>query len=150
MNESSWKKFMKQVCRWQDAQEEQRRYSNIHDHNVRSKEVILTRTAAVDALRLDFSGGKAKCPLCQMEYGRSGLAVHFARCNQMNEEQRRIETAARIREVGRRKTDLSVELNETRRQAKHASQESQQKKEKIDVTEFQKKCSRRSWRTWSK
>ena len=36
--------------------------------------------------------------------------VHFARCN---EEQRRIQTAARIREAGR-KTDLSVELNDTR------------------------------------
>ena len=61
------------------------------------------------------------------------LAVHFARCNQMNEEQRRIETAARIREAGRRRTDLSVELNDTRRQAKHVSQESQQKKKKTTL-----------------
>ena len=136
---------MKKVCKWQEAHEEKPRYSNIHDHNVRSKEVVMTRKAAVDALRLEFSGGKAKCPLCQMEYGRSGLAVHFARCNQMNEEQRRIKTAARIREVGRRKTDLSVELNETRRQVKHASQESQQKKKELKLL-----SSRRSWQIWLK
>ena len=123
-----------------NAQEEKRRYSNIHDHNVRSKEVIMTRKAAVDSLRLEFSGGKAKCPLCQMEYGRSGLAVHFARCNRMNEEQRRIKTAARIREMGRRKTDLSVELNEPRKQVKQATQESQQRKEEgMDAAELQKK-----------
>ena len=97
----SLKKFMRKVYKWQDAQEEKRRYSNIHDHNVRHQEIIMTRKAAVDSLRLEFTGGKAKCPLCQMEYGRSGLAVHFARCNQMNEEQRRIKTAARIREMGR-------------------------------------------------
>ena len=127
VNVSSQKKFMKQVCQWQDDQEEQRRYSNIHDHNVRNKEVIMTIRAAVDAMRLEFSGSKAKCPLCQMEYGRSGLAEHFARCNQMNEEQRRIKTAAIIREAGRRRTDLSVELNDTRGHAIKTSQESQQK-----------------------
>ena len=131
---------MRKVCKWQDAQEEKRRYPNIHDHNVRSKEVIMTRKAAVDSLRLEFSGGKAKCPLCQMECGRSGLAVHFARCNRMNEEQRRIKTAARIREMGRRKTDLSVELNESRNQVKQATQESQQRKEEgMDAAELQKK-----------
>ena len=66
--------------------------------------------------------------------------VHFARCNRMNEEQRRIKTAARIREMGRRKTDLSVELNEPRKQVKQATQESQQRKEEgIDAAELQKK-----------
>ena len=98
VDEVSWKKFMRKVCKWQDAQEEKRRYSNMHDHNVRHQEIIIARKAAVDSLRLEFTGGKAKCPLCQIEYGRSGLAVHFARCNRMNEEQRRIKTAARIRE----------------------------------------------------
>ena len=75
-----------------------------------------------------------------MEYGRSGLAVHFARCNQMNEEQRRIKTAARIREMGRRNTDLSVELNEPKKQVKQVTQEVQQSKEEgIDAAELQKK-----------
>ena len=147
VEEASWKKFMKKVCKWQDAQEEKRRYSNIHDHNVRSKEVIMTRKAAVDALRLEFSGVKAKCPLCQMEYRRSGLAVHFARCSQMNEEERRIKTAARICEVGRRKTDLPVELNETRRQVKHASQESHEEKRRKFLM---LQSSRRSWLIWLK
>ena len=66
------------------------------------------------------------------------LGCHFARCNQMNEEQKRIKTAARIREAGRRRTDLSVELIDTRSHAQKASQESHQKNE-IDVTELQKK-----------
>ena len=58
----------------------------------------------------------------------------------MNEEQRRIKTAARIREMGRRKTDLSVELNEPRKQVKQATQESQQRKEEgMDAAERQKK-----------
>ena len=75
-----------------------------------------------------------------MEYGRSGLPVHFARCNRMNEEQRSIKSAARIREMGRRKTDLSVELNDPRKQVKQATQESQQRKEEgIDAAELQKK-----------
>ena len=102
----------------------------------------MTRKAAVDSLRLEFTGGKAKCPLCQMEYGRSGLAVHFARCNQMTVEQRRIKTAARIREIGRNKTDLSVELNEPKKQVKQANQEAQQnKEEEEDVVELQKNLS---------
>ena len=131
---------MRKVCKWQDAQEEERRYSNIHDHNVRHQEIIMTRKAAVNSLRLEFTGGKAKCPSCQMEYGRSGLAVHFARCKQMNEEQRRFKTAARIREIGRRKTDLSVELNETKKQVKQVNQEAQQSKEEgMDAVELQKK-----------
>ena len=58
----------------------------------------------------------------------------------MNEEQRRIKTAARIREMGRRKTDLSVELNEPGKQVKQATQESQQRKEEgSDADELQKK-----------
>ena len=57
----------------------------------------------MESLRLEFTCGISKCPLCQM---------HFARCNRMNEEQRRNKTAARIREIGRRNTDLSFELNE--------------------------------------
>ena len=130
---------MRKVYKWQDAQEEKRRYPNIHDHNVRHQENIMTTKAAVDSLRLEFTGGKAKCPLCQMEYGRSGLAVHFARCNQMNEDQRRFKTAARIREMGR-KTDLSVELNESKKQVKQVTQEVQQSnEEEIDATELQKK-----------
>ena len=72
-----------------------------------------------------------------MEYGRSGLAVHFARCNQMNEEQRRFK---RIREIGRRTTDLSVELNEPKKQVKQVTQEAQQsKEEEMDAAELQKK-----------
>ena len=135
-----WKKFMRKVYKWQDAQEEEKRYSNIHDHNARHQEIIMTRKAAVDSLRLEFTGGKAKCPLCQMEYGRSGMAVHFARCNQMNEEQRRFKTAARIREIGGRKTDLSVELNVPKKQVKQVTQEAQQSKEEgMDVVELQKK-----------
>ena len=142
VDSASWKKFLRKVCKWQDAQEEQRRYSNIHDYNVRHQEIIMTRKAAVDSLRLEFTGRKAKCPLCLMEYGRSGLAVHFARCNQMTEEQRRFKTAARIREIGRNKTDLSVELNEPKKQAKQANQEAQQKKEEEkDVVELQRKLS---------
>ena len=102
----------------------------------------MTRKAAVDSLRLEFTGGKAKCPLCQMEYGRSGLAVHFVRCNQMTEEQRRFKTAARIRDIGRSKTDLSVELNEPKKQVKQANQETQQnKEEEKDVVELQRKLS---------
>ena len=90
-------------------------------------------------MRLEFSGGKAKCPLCHMEYGGSGLAVHFARCYQMSEEQRRIKTSARIREAGPRRTDSSVEMNDTRGHAKkHLSGVSAKKKE-IVVTELQKK-----------
>ena len=127
----SWRKFLRKVCKWQDVQEEGRRYSNIHDHNVHHQEIIMTRKAAVDTLRLECTGRKAKCPLCQMEYGRSGLAVHFARCNQMTEEQRRIKTAARIREIGRSKTDLSVELNVPKKQVKQGNQEDQQNKEKV-------------------
>ena len=102
----------------------------------------MTRKAAVDWLRLEFTGGKAKCPLCQMEYGRSGLAVHFGRCSQMTEEQRRFKTAARIREMGRRKTDLSVELKEPKKQFKQATQAAQPNKEEgMDVAELQKKLS---------
>ena len=131
---------MRKVCKWQDAQEEDKRYSNIHEQNVRHQENIMTRKAAVDSLRLEFTGGKAKCPLCQMEYGRSGLALHFARCNQRTEEQRRFKTAARIREIGRSKTDLSVALDEPKKQAKKVSQEALQSKEQeMDVAELQKK-----------
>ena len=75
-----------------------------------------------------------------MVYGRSGLAVHFARCNRMNEEQRRIKTAAKIRGMGRRKTDLSVELNEPRKQVNQATRGSLQRKEEgMDAAELQKK-----------
>ena len=99
----------------------------------------MTRKAAVDALRLEFLEENQNAHFATWNMG-DRLVVHFARCNQMNEEQRRIKTAARIREVGRMKTDLSVELNETKKQVKHAFQDSQQKEEeKIDVTEFQKK-----------
>ena len=57
----------------------------------------------------------------------------------MNEEQRRIKTAARIREMGRSKTDLSVELDEPRK-VKQATQEPQQRKEEgMDAAELQKK-----------
>ena len=121
------------MCKWQDAQEEDKIYSNIYEQNVRHQENIMT-------LRLEFTGGKAKCPLCQMEYGRSGLAVHFARCNQRTEEQRRFKTAARICEIGRSKTDLSVALNESKKQAKKVTQEApQSKEEEMDVAELQKK-----------
>ena len=69
--------------------------------------------------------------------------VHFARCN---EEQRRIQTAARIREAGR-KTDLSVELNDTRGRAKkNLSGVSAKKKEK----KLPLLSSRRSWQIWLK
>ena len=131
---------MRKVCKWQDAQEQDKRYSNIHERKVRHQENIMTRKAAVDSLRLEFTGGKPKCPLCQMEYGRSGLAVHFARCNQRTEEQRRFKTAARIREIGRSKTDLSVALNESKKQTKKVTQEApQSEEEEMDVAERQKK-----------
>ena len=48
----------------------------------------------------------------------------------MTEEQRRFKTAARIREIGRSKTDLSVALNEPKKQVKKVTQEAQQSKEK--------------------
>ena len=32
----------------------------IHDHNVRGKELIMTRKAAVDSLRLEFTGGEKR------------------------------------------------------------------------------------------
>ena len=108
--------------------------------------IIMTRKAAVDSLRLEFTGGKARCPLCQMEYGRSGLAVHFARCNQMTVEQRRVKTAARIREIIRNKTDLSVELNAPKKQVKQVNQEDQQnKEEEKDAVELRRICP-----SWSK
>ena len=139
---ASWRKFLKKVCKRQDVQEEEQRYSNIHDHNVHHQEIIMTRKAAVDSLRLEFTGGKAKYPSCQMEYGRSGLAVHFALCNQMTVEQRRVKTAARIREIIRNKTDLSGELNEPKKQVIQANQEAQQnKKEEEDAVELQKNLS---------
>ena len=56
----------------------------------------------------------------------------------MNEEQRRFKTAARIREMGRRKT--SVELNEPKKQVKQVTQEAQQSNEEgRDAAELQKK-----------
>ena len=102
----------------------------------------MTRKAAVDSLRLEFTGGKARCPLCQKEYGRSGLAVHFARCNQMTVGQRRVKTAARVREIIRNKTDLSVELNVPKKQVKQVNQEDQHnKEEEKDAVELQKNLS---------
>ena len=51
-------------------------------------------------------------------------------------------TAATIREIGRNETDLSVELNEPKKQAKQANQEAQQnKEEEKDVVELQRKLS---------
>ena len=58
----------------------------------------------------------------------------------MNEEQRRFTTASRIREMGRRKTDLSVDLNEPKKQVKQVTQEFQQsKEEEMDAAELQTK-----------
>ena len=54
----------------------------------------MTRKAVVDTMTLEFTGGRAKCPHCHMEYARSGLAVRFARCSQMNEMQRRIKNSS--------------------------------------------------------
>ena len=129
------KKFVKRVCQWQD-EKEKKEGIRAFTSTVRNKEMIMTRKAVADAMSLEFTGGRAKCPLCQMEYGRSGLAVHFARCNHMNEEQRRTKTTARIRETTRRRTDLSVELSDMRGHAKKASQDSQPKKK--DATDLQK------------
>ena len=138
VNTTSWKKFMKKVCQWQDEKEKnKRRYSSVHEYNVQQKEMRMTRKAVVDTMNLDFTGGRAKCPHCQMKKARSGLAVHFARCSQMNEEQRRIATAARIRETGRMRIDLSVELCDTKGKAQRVSRDFQP--EKMDATDPQKK-----------
>ena len=90
----------------------------------------MTRKAVVDTLtlNLDFTGGRAECSHCLMECVRSGLAVRFARCSQMNEGQRRIATVARIRETRRRRIDLSVELCDTKGNAQRVSQDSQPEK----------------------
>ena len=133
VNASSWKKLMKKVSQWQNEEEKKRRYSIVHEYNG-NKEMRMTRKAVVDTMNLEFTGGKAKCPHCQMEYARSGLAVHFARCSQMNQAQRRIISAARIRETGRRRIDLSVESSDAKGYPQKASQDSHPGK--MDATDL--------------
>ena len=110
VDETRWRRFMRKVDKWQDEEEKKRRYSSAHDENIQARELRMTRKAAVDELELEFIDGKAKCPHCQMEYTRSGLAVHSSRCSQLSEAQRAKKTAMRIREAARTKTDLSVDM----------------------------------------
>ena len=93
VNDSTWRKFMRKVGKWQDEEE--------------IKRGIRLSMRKWTLWNWNSSMARQSAPTV---HTRSGLAVHFARYCQMNDAQRAKKTAARKREAGRIKTDLSVRL----------------------------------------
>ena len=60
VDEARWR-FMRKVDRWQDEEEKERRCSSAHDANIQTRELRMTRKAAVDELAVEFINDKAKC-----------------------------------------------------------------------------------------
>ena len=82
-NETSWRKFMRKVEKWQEEEEKKKRYSVVHAGHVLNRELRMTRRARVDALELDFVEGKAKCPLSN---GTHSAALGSTLCKMQSDE----------------------------------------------------------------